>query len=94
MIVLPETSWEVPDEPSFGRVQAVAIQYSQVKLVVQVAVVHEYLHHHHAYSIKLTDNILTIDVADLVHPHPLHIYRLPGTHHTHAVIPKYHISVV
>lgn len=94
LIVLPEECWKKPDEPTFGRVQAVAALHGQVKLTVQVAAIHEHLHHHHAYSLKFSDNILTVDDTHLTHPHPLHIYRLPGTHHTHTVIPKYHISIL
>ena len=94
LIVLPEDCWKVPDEPTFGRIQAVATLHGQVKLTVQVATIHGHLHHHHAYSLIFTDKLLTIDVANLTHPHPLHIYRLPGTHNTHTVIPKYHISIL
>ena len=94
LVVLPEDRWEVPDEPLFARVLGVATIHGQVKLITQAARIHQHLHHYHTYTIASTNIIHIIDTKELTHPHPLHIYRISGTQHTNAVIPKYHISIL
>ena len=85
LIVLPEECWKVPNEPTFGRVQAVATLHGQVKVTVQVAAIHEHLHHHHhAYFLKYSQWML---LTSLTHTHFTFTDYL--AHTTHTVIPKY-----